>query len=109
MKKKELMVIKPPEYKPQYGGRTLVEKVTAYKLMGEIYFDVREVAAAEMTMAYRVSDGEIIKDRESALKRQVQLDLNDRIELFINSEFNSVKIESQLLQYYDHIFRNIPL
>jgi len=37
MKGKELIVSGEAVYKPQYGGRTLVEKVTVYRLLdGEL-------------------------------------------------------------------------
>lgn len=49
-KGKELMIVEPVIPKRQYGGRTLVEKVTALKLYGEIYFDVREVDRAKKTV-----------------------------------------------------------
>ena len=61
MKGKELMIVELMEIKPQYGGRTLVEKVTAYKL----------------------SDGELVGDKESALKWQKKLDKEERVEFFV--------------------------
>ena len=61
MKNKELMIVGMEQHKPQYGGRTLVEKVTAYKL----------------------SDGELIGNRESALRWQKDLDIREQIDALI--------------------------
>jgi len=61
MEAKELVVKKPPEFKPQYGGKTLVEKVTAYRL----------------------SDGALVEDKEKAWKQQKFLDKYERIRLLL--------------------------
>lgn len=104
---------------PSYGHRTLIEKVTAYYLRGEIYFDVREVAIAEKKTAYRVSSGEIIGRKKHAIKEQRRLDLHDRIDLFISSEVKPFKrgdIEyapleqmRHVLKYFDAYINKIPL
>lgn len=57
MKNKELLVITQQHAPPQYGGRTLIEKVTAYKL----------------------SDGELIEGKEAALECQKNLDRRRKI------------------------------
>lgn len=102
----------------------MVEKVTALKLRGEIYFDVREVEQAGQEIAYRVSDGEIIKNRKEALRRQSQIDLNDKVDMFMKEELPSETIASEqgnyvvdmvgrekvryVLRYYDQMIRGFP-
>ena len=63
---KELLVINPPKHAPQYGGRTLVEKVTAYKL----------------------SDGELTESKEKALNWQKGLDREFRIDRLVKRYLN---------------------
>jgi len=66
---KELVVKEPPEFKPQYGGRSLVEKVTAYKL----------------------SNGELVEGKENAVRRQKSLDKFERVELLIRKYLRPFK------------------
>jgi hypothetical protein len=58
----ELMVIEDIKPNPQYGGRTLVEKTTAYRL----------------------SNGELIEDKEMAVKEQKELDIRLKIDALID-------------------------
>jgi hypothetical protein len=69
MKGKELMIIEPVQLKPQYGGRTLVQKVTGYK----------------------TSDGDILENKDTALKLQSRLDKEERVELFIKKHLKVYK------------------
>ena len=62
---KSLTVTSQIEQKPQYGGRTMIEKVKAYKL----------------------SDGEIIESRELALELQREIDIRARIDIFVDEFF----------------------
>lgn len=90
---KDLIVVSQPEFNPQYGGRTLIEKV----------------ATAKKEIVYMVSDGEMIKNKKEAVKRQLQLDFEDRIFLFIsgsrfvkyNKLFEYVQL-LRLLHYCDN-------
>jgi predicted acetyltransferase len=59
---KTLMVIEDIKPNPQYGGRTLVEKTTAYRL----------------------SNGELIEDKETAVKEQKELDIRLKIDALID-------------------------
>ena len=76
MKGKELMIVDPRQLKPQYGGRTLIEKVTAYKLSG----------------------GEIVEGKKNALKRQKDLDLRARVDVLINDYFEPFRAKGE-----DHV------
>jgi hypothetical protein len=73
MKGKELVVVGEVVNKPQYGGRTLVEKVKAYRL----------------------SDGELVANKKNALRYQKELDKDAKIEMIIMSHlkpFKSTKV-----------------
>ena len=73
---KELVVKEQPEFKPQYGGRSLVEKVTAYRL----------------------SDGELVESKEAAVRRQKALDKEDRIDMLIEKylePFEATAVDSK--------------
>lgn len=75
---KELIVIEQPELKTQYGGRTLVEKVTAYKL----------------------SDGEIVESKEMAHKFQKQIDFDARVDIVVKkylSPYDATRVEGGVL------------
>ncbi|MGY5852444.1 MAG: hypothetical protein RTU92_02630 [Candidatus Thorarchaeota archaeon] len=62
----DIMVKGPLKSRPRYGGRTMVEKVTAYKL----------------------SDGELVESRESALRWQKEIDIRDAIDMFVQEYLN---------------------
>jgi hypothetical protein len=56
----DIVVSGPLQSRPRYGGRTMVEKVAAYKL----------------------SNGELVESRESALEGQKEIDVRDAIDRF---------------------------